>query len=151
MKLAILIVLIAATFAQKVNHPSCKLAVSKNGRCGPKFGNTRCAGGPKAFCSKWGWCGTSKLHKKTNQVRFMGRICRVLKAKKPVVRKSNLKVACALKVSKNGRCGVKFGRTRCGGKGAFCSKWGWCGTSKLHKKTQQALYNSRVCAKKAKK
>jgi hypothetical protein len=116
MKLTILIVLIAATFAQKVvkAHPSCKLAVSKNGRCGKAFGNTRC---PTGFCSKWNWCGVSALHKKTHQAAFDARKCAKAagkKAKKPA-KKTGKKVAagCKLKVSKNGRCGAKYGKTRC--------------------------------------
>ena len=32
--------------------------ISTNGRCGPKFGKTRCGG--KACCSQWGWCGGEK-------------------------------------------------------------------------------------------
>merc|ERR1719450_1498299 len=114
MKLTILIVLIAATFAQKVTkqHPSCKLAVSKNGRCGKAFGNTRCAGG---FCSRWNWCGTSALHKKTHQAAFDARKCpkkatiKVKVTKKPAVKIVKKVGACALKVSKNGRCGKAFG------------------------------------------
>jgi hypothetical protein len=58
--------------------------------------------------------------------------------------------SCKLKVSKNGRCGVKFGKTRCAGSKAFCSRWNWCGTSKLHKKTHQALYDARKCSSKKK-
>merc|ERR1740138_255920 len=104
MKLTILIVLIAATFAQKVAkaHPSCKLALSKNGRCGKAFANTRCASG---FCSRWNWCGASALHKKTHQAAFDARKCPA-KAAKRVVKKTTKKVvkkakgACALKVSK---------------------------------------------------
>merc|ERR1711976_440888 len=44
-----------------------KCKISKNMRCGPKHDNTRC---PFGFCSKWGWCGVSKLHKQTHQVLF---------------------------------------------------------------------------------
>merc|ERR1719335_993481 len=149
MKLTILVVLIAATFAQKVAkaHPSCKLAISKNGRCGKAFGNTRCAGG---FCSKWNWCGTSALHKKTHQAMYDARKCPAAKKpspKKPAVKPTKKVGACALKVSKNGRCGKAFGNTRCGAKGVFCSKWNWCGTSALHKRTHQAKYDGRNCGK----
>jgi len=31
------------------------LPISKNGRCGPKHGNTRCGG--KSCCSRYSWCG----------------------------------------------------------------------------------------------
>merc|ERR1711976_912656 len=149
MKLTILVVLIAATFAQKVAkaHPSCKLAISKNGRCGKAFGNTRCAGG---FCSKWNGCGTSALHKKTHQAMYDARKCPAAKKpspKKPAVKPTKKVGACALKVSKNGRCGKAFGNTRCGAKGVFCSKWNWCGTSALHKRTHQAKYDGRNCGK----
>merc|ERR1711988_1271644 len=111
MKLTILVLLIAATFAQKVvkPHPSCKLALSKNGRCGKAFKNTRCASG---FCSRWNWCGTSALHKKTHQAAFDARKCpakAVPKKRKVVIKKkkSTTKKAhpsCRLAVSKNGRC-----------------------------------------------
>merc|ERR1712146_700284 len=44
-----------------------KCKISKNMRCGPKFNNTIC---PFGWCSKWGWCGVSKLHKSTHQINF---------------------------------------------------------------------------------
>merc|ERR1719379_1428743 len=101
MKLTILIVLIAATFAQKVAkaHPSCKLAISKNGRCGKAFGNTRCAGG---FCSKWNWCGTSALHKKTHQAMYDGRNCakKVVKKVKVTLKKKAPKKKVVKKAKK---------------------------------------------------
>merc|ERR1712194_905035 len=61
---------------------------------------------------------------------------------------------CALKVSKNGRCGSRFGRTRCPGKSenqVSCSRWNWCGVSKLHRSTDQKVYHTHKCAKVAKK
>merc|ERR1712139_416080 len=142
MKLTIALVLIATVFAQAPvkPHPNCARAVSKNGRCGTKFGNTRCAGG---YCSKWNWCGSSALHKKTHQAKFDAVKC---PSKKPVAPKKN--VGCSLKVSKNGRCGRKFGNTRCAQAGSFCSRWNWCGKSKLHKKTQQRRFNYRRCGAK---
>merc|ERR1712178_639984 len=73
--------LIALSQSLTVAQRSCKLKVSKNGRCGKRYGMTRCAG-TKAFCSKWNWCGTSALHKKTHQALFDARKCAV--AKKPV-------------------------------------------------------------------
>merc|ERR1712139_457559 len=142
MKLTIALVLIATVFAQAAvkPHPNCARKVSKNGRCGTKFGNTRCAGG---YCSKWNWCGSSALHKKTHQAKFDAVKC---PSKKPVAPKKN--VGCSLKVSKNGRCGRKFGNTRCAQAGSFCSRWNWCGKSKLHKKTQQRRFNYRRCGAK---
>merc|ERR1711988_1178900 len=50
------------TALKKKAAPKCNL--SKNGRCGPKYGNTIC---PSGYCSKWWWCGTSALHKSTHQ------------------------------------------------------------------------------------
>merc|ERR1711975_154009 len=67
--------------------------------------------------------------------------------KKPAVKPTKKVGACALKVSKNGRCGKAFGNTRCGARGVFCSKWNWCGTSALHKRTHQAKYDGRNCGK----
>merc|ERR1712185_138151 len=157
MKLTILLVLIAATFAQKVSkaHPSCKLAVSKNGRCGKAYANTRC---PAGYCSRWNWCGTSPLHKKTHQAAFDARKCPKAKAAKKVTKKTVKKpvkkivkkvhAGCKLRVSKNGRCGAKFGKTRCTRAGVYCSRWNWCGTSALHKRTHQALYDGRNCGAK---
>merc|ERR1719359_2447770 len=70
----------------------------------------------------------------------------VKKAKKVVKKKAAKKSAfCSLKVSKNGRCGKAFGNTRCTKAGVFCSKWNWCGTSALHKKTHQPKYDGRSC------
>merc|ERR1711898_83275 len=50
-----------------VKKAAAKCNLSKNGRCGPKFGNTIC---PSGYCSKWWWCGTSALHKSTHQVKY---------------------------------------------------------------------------------
>merc|ERR1712085_94795 len=65
-----------------------------------------------------------------------------------------MKKYCALKVSKNGRCGSRFGRTRCPGKSenqVSCSRWNWCGVSKLHRSTDQKVYHTHKCAKVVKK
>merc|ERR1712080_216599 len=67
----------------------------------------------------------------------------VLKGKKVIKKKANK--FCSLKVSKNGRCGAAFGNTRCANAGVYCSKWNWCGTSALHKKTHQPKYDGRKC------
>merc|ERR1711998_299947 len=48
----------------------------------------------------------------------------------------------------NGRCGARFGKTRCTRAGVYCSRWNWCGTSALHKRTHQALYDGRNCGAK---
>merc|ERR1712139_450917 len=103
MKLTIVVLLLTAVFAQKVQKPKtdslCALKLSTNGRCGPAFQNTRCAAG---YCSKWNWCGTSKLHKNTQQAKFSARKCgKVIKKKvvkkavkpKKLVKKLKIKVA----------------------------------------------------------
>merc|ERR1711881_138066 len=64
---------------KKPAAPKCNL--SKNGRCGPKYGNTIC---PAGYCSKWWWCGTSKLHKSTQQPKYNARSgCKKVAAKAP--------------------------------------------------------------------
>merc|ERR1711881_44537 len=68
---------------------------------------------------------------------------KVVKKAKKVVKKAKKSQFCSLKVSKNGRCGKAFGNTRCTKAGVFCSKWNWCGTSALHKKTHQPKYDGR--------
>merc|ERR1740139_1870166 len=75
-----------------------KCNVSKNGRCGPKYGNTIC---PAGYCSKWWWCGTSALHKSTHQVAFDAKkACSAKKTVKKVVKKSKgKKTGLKLKVS----------------------------------------------------
>ena len=57
----------------------CTHTVSKNGRCGAAFTKTRCGYNAKVpvYCSRWGWCGTSALHKSTHQSAFDGRRCNV--------------------------------------------------------------------------
>merc|ERR1711881_340526 len=72
----------------------------------------------------------------------------VKKAAKKVVKKAAAKKAPAkCNVSKNGRCGPKFGKTIC--PAGYCSKWAWCGTSALHKSTHQAAYDAKpACAAK---
>merc|ERR1712039_817588 len=157
-KLIFLIALVGVVLSAEVPralaaHPSCKLAVSKNGRCGTKYGNTRCAGNKGVFCSRWAWCGTSALHKKTHQAKFDSQTCGAAKPKaaaKKVVKKAAKKapVKC-LKDSKNGRCGKAHGNTKCGqNPKVFCSRWGWCGPSALHKKTHQAAYDGKACGAK---
>merc|ERR1712054_532155 len=79
--IALLSVAALATVVEAA-HPGCKFAVAKNMRCGART-KTRCP--PKTFCSKWGWCGRSALHKKTHQALFDGRVC---KAVKKVVKKA---------------------------------------------------------------
>merc|ERR1712178_271768 len=54
---------------------------------------------------------------------------------------------CKLRVSKNGRCGRKFKGTRCAAVGTYCSRWGWCGRSSLHKRTSTKKYNGRRCGR----
>merc|ERR1712216_1074142 len=59
---------VKVTLKKKVaKKAAAKCNLSKNGRCGPKFGNTIC---PSGYCSKWWWCGTSALHKSTHQVKY---------------------------------------------------------------------------------
>lgn len=41
-----------------VAKPVADLPISKNGRCGPSHGNTRCGG--KSCCSRYSWCGGVK-------------------------------------------------------------------------------------------
>merc|ERR1712164_8705 len=121
------------------------------GRCGPKFGNTIC---PSGYCSKWWWCGTSALHKSTHQAKYDAKpACAAKKAVKKVVKKAAKKVvkkvAAKCNLSKNGRCGPKFGNTIC--PSGYCSKWWWCGTSALHKSTHQAKYDAKPACAAAKK
>merc|ERR1712178_361294 len=52
------------------------------------------------------------------------------------------------KMSRNGRCGARYGHTWCNN--SYCSRWNWCGTSALHKRTKQAAYskgNMKCCMK----
>jgi hypothetical protein len=129
------------------SSPHCSLKVSSNGRCGSKYGNTRCAGKREGAvsCSRWSWCGTSPLHKKTNQVKYQSHKCGAAKVTPTGLR------AC-LKMSKNGRCGRKYGSTQCGtSTKVFCSRWNWCGTSRLHKNGSQKKFNGHACRGAAKK
>merc|ERR1711881_495681 len=88
-----------------------KCNVSKNGRCGPQYGNTIC---PAGYCSQWWWCGTSALHKSTHQAKYDAKPACAAK-----------KDCTSFKLSNNGRCGPQFGKTYC--KSGFCSRWSWCG------------------------
>merc|ERR1712139_205412 len=153
--LAILSVSVMLTMVQSA-HPGCKYAVAKKGRCGAKF-RARCP--LKQSCSKWGWCGTSALHKKTAQKLFNGRRCKAVKKRvaqenqedhqkgKKVVKKGKFSRWCKLRVTKNGRCGRKFKNTRCASRGQYCSRWGWCGRSSLHRRTSTKRFNGRRCGK----
>merc|ERR1712164_227657 len=181
MKLFFLILLLGVVYTNSFDRelqaliPKCNL--SKNGRCGPQFGNTIC---PSGYCSQWWWCGTSALHKSTHQAKYDAKpACAAKKAVKKVVKKAAKKVvkkpkvkvtlkkkvakkpkvkvtlkkkvakkaAAKCNLSKNGRCGPKFGNTIC--PSGYCSKWWWCGTSALHKSTHQAKYDAKpACAAK---
>merc|ERR1712139_229841 len=141
--LAILSVSVMLTMVQSA-HPGCKYAVAKKGRCGAKF-RARCP--LKQSCSKWGWCGTSALHKKTAQKLFNGRRCKTTKKVKKVVKKGKFSRWCKLRVTKNGRCGRKFKNTRRASRGQYCSRWGWCGRSSLHRRTSTKRFNGRRCGK----
>merc|ERR1711881_770025 len=141
MKLLFLILLLGVAYTYSLDRelqalmPKCNL--SKNGRCGPSYGNTIC---PSGYCSQWWWCGTSALHKSTHQAKYDAKpACAAKKAVKKAAPKCNL--------SKNGRCGPKYGNTIC--PSGYCSKWWWCGTSALHKSTHQAKYDAKpTCAAK---
>jgi len=204
-------------------------------RCGAEFNNTIC---PFGWCSKYNWCGVSKLHKATHQIAYDAKkACQkktkapvkkvlvkkapvkkvvvkkapvkkapvkkaakktvkkvvikakkvtkkkpvkkvvikakkvtkkkpvkkvVIKAKKVtkktakktvkkvvkkkahkkvIVRIHGLKTTLKCKVSKNMRCGAEFNNTIC--PFGWCSKWNWCGVSKLHKSTHQIAYDAK--------
>merc|ERR1740139_972244 len=183
-------------------------------RCGASFNNTIC---PFGWCSKYNWCGVSKLHKATHQIAYDAKkACQkktkaivkkvlvkkapvkkvvvkkapvkkaakksvkkvvikakkvtkkkpvkkvvikakkvtkkkpVKKVKKVVKKKANKKVIVRIhglkttlncKVSKNMRCGAEFNNTIC--PFGWCSKWNWCGVSKLHKSTHQIAYDAK--------
>ena len=137
MKSLLLIVLLLGvvyTHERELQSVNCNL--SKNGRCGKSFGNTICVAG---YCSKWNWCGTSALHKRTHQPAFDAKPA--CASKKPLPKKK------ACNVSKNGRCGKHFGSTIC--PAGYCSRWNWCGTSALHKSTHQPAFDAKAACKKA--
>merc|ERR1711957_421237 len=138
------------TAKKVVKKAAPKCNVSKNGRCGKSFHNTIC---PAGWCSRWNWCGTSALHKKTHQVAFDAKK-RCAKKSKVVIKKAKKSAKKMVKknpkcnVSKNGRCGKSFHNTIC--PAGWCSKWNWCGTSALHKKTHQVAFDAKkACAKKS--
>merc|ERR1712093_661610 len=75
----LLLLLVGVALSQAVVRRSktdCRLKVSKNGRCGPKKGNTRC---PSGYCSRWGWCGTSRNHKRGAQLKYSAGKCGKIK------------------------------------------------------------------------
>jgi len=117
---------------KKVKAGGCPLETKA--RCGT-FDNKKCCGKGR-FCSAWGWCGTSALHKKWSaQAKYA--IDTWGKSVKKTVKKT--KKACPPETKS--RCG-RFDGGKCCGKGRFCSAWGWCGTSALHKRwSSQAKYS----------
>merc|ERR1740139_1999601 len=50
-------------------------------RCGASFNNTIC---PFGWCSKYNWCGVSKLHKSTHQIAYDAKKACQKKTKAPV-------------------------------------------------------------------
>merc|ERR1712039_66899 len=123
---------------EKALSASCKLAVSKNGRCGARFGNTRCAGNKTGvYCSRWNWCGTSALHKKTAQAKFNSLACGapkkvVKKAKKAGKKPAKKVVKKAKKVVKKAKKAAKKGK-------------------KVAKKAKKVVKKAKKSAKKGKK
>merc|ERR1712019_297996 len=89
---------------EKKEEMNCR--VSKDHRCGKDHNNTICDAG---YCSKWGWCGNSDLHKSTQQKEFnANEKCKGHEYKE--------KPKCNW--SKNGRCGPAFDNTIC--KKGYC-------------------------------
>merc|ERR1711972_737031 len=82
--------------AQALSKPVPK-PVSKNGRCGPHFGNTRCT--PGAYCSRFDWCGGKASHGNPSTHGYKGAYDGVTKpaAKKPVAKKPVAKKPVAKK------------------------------------------------------
>jgi len=94
--------------------PAAKCNLSKNGRCGPSYGNTVCLSG--TYCSKWNWCGAQALYKSTQQKKFSnGGACKTSKTatKKPVKITKKVKVSVKkpivkkVKVTKKVKVSVK--------------------------------------------
>merc|ERR1739838_1108418 len=75
---------------QKKTTPStfCQNKPSTDGRCGVLFKNTRCVSTKKTtqYCSKFNYCGSSKLHMASNQKLFGGNsgkaLCKLSKLSK---------------------------------------------------------------------
>lgn len=68
-------------------HRACKIPVSVNSRCGPKF-QTRCPGGPSVFCHRRGHCKVLGSRAAAHKM-FRGRIC---KATRKHIKKSTAKL-----------------------------------------------------------
>lgn len=123
---------------------------TKNGRCGPKFGDTTCNpgyGGDKTktwlFCSQKSWCGNTDAHKTNGQKAYDYRPpCAICPTQKP---------------TNDGRCGPKNGDKTCNPNREdirvspqfwwlqetwlFCGEHGWCGNSDYHKTKSQKAYD----------
>merc|ERR1712151_89889 len=120
-----------------VKAGSCN--ISKNGRCGVPFGNTRCAWG---YCSKGNWGGAPPQHKATHQAAFDA---------SPHCTKKAAKKQPKCNLSKDGKCGKAHGGTIC--PVGWCNKQGVCGTSKMFKAnavrdfSASKLYSAKAHAK----
>merc|ERR1712166_1466246 len=89
-----------------------------------------------------------KVTKKTAK-KTVKKVVKKKAHKKVIVRIHGLKTTLKCKVSKNMRCGAEFNNTIC--PFGWCSKWNWCGVSKLHKSTHQIAYDAKKeCQKKTK-
>merc|ERR1712146_608570 len=141
--LGLLLVAFAISYAEAKVNPSCRLAVSKNGRCGPAHRHTRCPGNGGVYCSKWGWCGTSATHKRYQVKLYNSHHCGKKRAPPRIVKSHN----CKLRLSRNGRCVPHFHNTRCARRGQFCSRWNWCGKTRMHRLHSQKRFNYIRCAK----
>ncbi|EGF83853.1 hypothetical protein BATDEDRAFT_33949 [Batrachochytrium dendrobatidis JAM81] len=112
--------LISVLPKSNIKHP-----ISKNNRCGKKFG-TRCPG--QKCCSGKGFCGKTPSHCGKNCQKDFGSCSKAGTSTDliSVLPKSNIKHP----ISKNNRCGKKFG-TRCPGQ-KCCSGKGFCGKTPSH-------------------
>merc|ERR1712072_1433383 len=114
MKLLFLILLLGVVYTNSLDRDlqallPKKCNLSKNGRCGPKYGNTIC---PAGYCSKWWWCGTSALHKSTHQAKYDAqKRCqakKVVKKAKVGIKIPKIKVAKRIKIRVHHKCPKGF-------------------------------------------
>ena len=113
--------------------PTMSPQYSKDGSCGPSKGNVLCP--PGTCCSKWGFCGISKAHCRSDCLyqctdgdgQAAGGVASISLAPSPAVPNN---VLFALP---GGECGsLADGSYKYCPGNQCCSKWNYCGDSEVH-------------------
>ena len=140
MKATFIISLVSLLIVGTLSNNCSRYKITKDQRCGPKFGHTYCGKGRK--CSKWSWCGTSSAYN-NGYSKFDGNKVPARCLAKPAPKPKPAKNPCkAFPVNQNWLCGKQHKNTYCK-PGYNCSKIGQCGTGVAYTRNGQKKFDGR--------